>query len=305
MQNISPIMSPFLKLVKIGIVTRDIGSVSKLFSSLGTMSFEPGPIPHWTETPVFRGKPCTPKEDTINVTLGDIEIELVQPIEGESPGMEFLKKRGEGINHISFAVNHLEDELFSLTRQGFNVLFSGRWEDGSAAYFDTGVVGVTLGLIEGYVAQKNEVPISMSSAFSHLDHIGIVVNDANLVIQCLTSLGIGPFKQYSHPPPIQASFRGEPYTGKVKGFGAKIGDLYLNIHQPVAGKSYFKEFLHNRGEGFDHICFLVDDVDKEVTRLTRLGLNVLFSLKLKGFAFALFDTGIHGFFIEVVRGFVD
>ena len=34
--------------------------------------------------------------------MGSLEIELIQPLEGQSPHKEFLDSKGEGIHHIAF-----------------------------------------------------------------------------------------------------------------------------------------------------------------------------------------------------------
>ncbi len=48
--------------------------------------------------------------------LGDLQIELLQPVKGPSTYMEFLKTRGPGIHHLSFAQIEDHDEMIS----GFN-----------------------------------------------------------------------------------------------------------------------------------------------------------------------------------------
>ena len=40
--------------------------------------------------------------------IGDLQIELIQPLAGESPHKEFLETRGEGIQHIACAVDNVD-----------------------------------------------------------------------------------------------------------------------------------------------------------------------------------------------------
>lgn len=49
--------------------------------------------------------------------LGDIKIELIQPLKPGSSAWEFLKKNGEGIEHIAFQVNNLNEELGRIIEQ--------------------------------------------------------------------------------------------------------------------------------------------------------------------------------------------
>ena len=77
--------------------------------------------------------------------LGDIRIELIQPVEGESPSKEFLDNKGEGINHICFSVDDLEKEAAKLAKKGFKVVSSVKFVNGGGnVYFDTGKVGGVL-----------------------------------------------------------------------------------------------------------------------------------------------------------------
>jgi len=53
---------------------------------------------------------------------GPNKIELLEATTEDSAIAKFIKKRGEGIHHIAFAVTHLENELSRLKGEGFTVL---------------------------------------------------------------------------------------------------------------------------------------------------------------------------------------
>jgi 4-hydroxyphenylpyruvate dioxygenase-like putative hemolysin len=71
--------------------------------------------------------------------VGELEFELIQPLEGESPQKEFLDRKGEGIHHLAYDVENLEEEVTKLTKQGFNVLRNGNWQGGGFACLEAGV----------------------------------------------------------------------------------------------------------------------------------------------------------------------
>jgi methylmalonyl-CoA/ethylmalonyl-CoA epimerase len=52
------------------------------------------------------------------LSAGDTKIELLEPMSDESAIAKFLKKRGEGIHHIGFEVDHLAAKLSELKEQG-------------------------------------------------------------------------------------------------------------------------------------------------------------------------------------------
>ena len=43
--------------------------------------------------------------------IGDLEIELMQPLEDDSPVGRFIARRGEGIHHIAYRVDDVADAL--------------------------------------------------------------------------------------------------------------------------------------------------------------------------------------------------
>ena len=51
-------------------------------------------------------------------TGGETNIELLEPIGGDSPVAKFLESRGEGIQHVAVRVNDIEAVLAELKRKG-------------------------------------------------------------------------------------------------------------------------------------------------------------------------------------------
>ena len=55
------------------------------------------------------------------VNFGGLDLELIQPVDGDSPHMEFLKNHGEGVQHIGFAVDDVDKEVKALKEKGAKV----------------------------------------------------------------------------------------------------------------------------------------------------------------------------------------
>lgn len=53
---------------------------------------------------------------------GPNKIELLEATNLDSPIAKFLEKRGEGIHHIAFDVDDIEEEVVRLKKEGFTVL---------------------------------------------------------------------------------------------------------------------------------------------------------------------------------------
>ncbi len=63
----------------------------------------------------------TSKQHGIRVALlaaGDTSIELLEPLNTESPISKFLEKRGQGVHHLAFKVSSLEQMLQQLKNEG-------------------------------------------------------------------------------------------------------------------------------------------------------------------------------------------
>ncbi len=53
---------------------------------------------------------------------GGTAVELLEPLDGESPISKFLEKRGEGIHHICFLVDDIEAALERLRKEGVKLI---------------------------------------------------------------------------------------------------------------------------------------------------------------------------------------
>ena len=78
--------------------------------------------------------------------VGNLQLQLAQPGEGQTIYKDFLETKGEGVFHIGFEVDDVDGAEHELTRDRIKILASGRRDDGSGfSYLDTRQqAGVTL-----------------------------------------------------------------------------------------------------------------------------------------------------------------
>jgi hypothetical protein len=114
--------------VQIGIVVRDLDHTTRLLGSL----FGIGPFRfiEWPNHPdskyFYRGKEEHIKIRQAFVQVGPLELELIQPIEGERNAYrEFLELKGGGIHHILFELDDMDQAVRSLSQTGVEVLQAG------------------------------------------------------------------------------------------------------------------------------------------------------------------------------------
>lgn len=98
------------KIEHIGIAVNDIEVSNNLFASLF------GKAHYKTEKVESEGV------ITSFFKAGPNKIELLQATNSDSPIAKFIKKKGEGIHHIAFAVADIEKEIKRLKKEGFKMI---------------------------------------------------------------------------------------------------------------------------------------------------------------------------------------
>lgn len=56
------------------------------------------------------------------LTLGDSEIELLEPIQADTGIARYLERKGEGLHHLCFEVDDVERELETLKQRGTEMI---------------------------------------------------------------------------------------------------------------------------------------------------------------------------------------
>ena len=140
------------KVVQVALVVRDIEASSKLWAELLGM-----PVPEIKTTrpghevkEIYRGKPSEGQVKLTFFNLGQVVIELLQPISEGTSWKEFLDKKGEGVQHLGFQVTDLEKTSVALEKEGYPILHQGRYDsdDGTYVYHETlDALGVVIELL--------------------------------------------------------------------------------------------------------------------------------------------------------------
>lgn len=107
-----------------------------------------------------------------------------------------------------------------------------------------------------------------------------------------------------HFSPQDCTLRGEPADFTIHVSIVYVGDLQLEVIQPVRGASIYAEFLEKNGPGLHHVCFDVEDMDAALAAVAELGLTVHQAGSMMGGAmdFAYVDgTSAGAPYIELAR----
>lgn len=65
------------------------------------------------------------KSQGVNVAFidaGNIKIELLEPTSPDSPIAKFIASRGQGIHHIAYSVEHIEDRIADMKERGIQMI---------------------------------------------------------------------------------------------------------------------------------------------------------------------------------------
>jgi methylmalonyl-CoA/ethylmalonyl-CoA epimerase len=140
------------KIVQVALVVRDIEASSKLWAELLGM-----PVPEIRTTrpghevkEIYRGKPSEGQVKLTFFDLGQVVIELLQPISEGTSWKEFLDKKGEGVQHLGFQVVDPEKTSRELEKEGYPIIHQGRYDsdDGTYIYHETlDALGVVIELL--------------------------------------------------------------------------------------------------------------------------------------------------------------
>jgi methylmalonyl-CoA/ethylmalonyl-CoA epimerase len=124
-----PVKSIFsnAKLWDMLVVVKDIDKTVKRLAELGVAPFIEGTPPEGAEGLYYQGKPLVSSSKALLGRIGDMEIELNQPEDKpNNPWSEYARTKGEGIHHLGFQVDDVEEGVKQLVSHGAEVMCEGK-----------------------------------------------------------------------------------------------------------------------------------------------------------------------------------
>lgn len=97
----------------------------------------------------FRGQPSNAQAKLAFFNLGQVQLELIEPMGGASTWQEALDQHGESVHHLAFWVEGMQRSVDFLKAQDIPMMQRGDMGEGQYAYFDAQEkLGVALELLE-------------------------------------------------------------------------------------------------------------------------------------------------------------
>jgi methylmalonyl-CoA/ethylmalonyl-CoA epimerase len=138
---------------QVGLIVRDVEKSAAAYSRVFGM---PKPTVIVTDKPdvartVYRGAPTDAQAKLAFFQMGQVSVELIEPMGGPSTWREFLDEKGEGVHHIAFMVQGTDEVVAFLEGQGISVVQQGYYTGGMYTYVDSALaLGVVLELLEDF-----------------------------------------------------------------------------------------------------------------------------------------------------------
>jgi hypothetical protein len=138
-------------IVQVGIVVRDIEAKASAWAQLLGLPVpeiivtDPMDVAH-TE---YQGKPSTAQAKLAFLHMGEVDLELIEPIGGPSTWQDHLDAHGDSVHHIAFHVRGMQEKLTYLFEKGIPLVQRGDYAGGRYAYVDSvPQLGVIVELLE-------------------------------------------------------------------------------------------------------------------------------------------------------------
>ena len=308
MSQVSPAKVKASQLVCVFLVVKDAQKTMENYWNI--LGIGPWDILSW-EAPLvydyrYRGKPAQGRAKVAKTDVGPVLFELGEHLDGDTPYPEFLMKHGEGLQHLGFTVQNLEDvdkTAEILAKEGYPSLVSGRYGDnGAYNYIDMTqplhAIWETYHMADNMGVKPPRYPDTVQTSpakvkVNSIQQVGIVVKDVWKTVENYWNiLGIGPWDVYEAVPPTfhDVIYRGKPGNPTMRIAFATVGQVQIGLLQSISGDNICSDFIAEHGEGLFYLQFLVDDINETTRIMNKEGFATLMSGGFSDGAFAFYDT---------------
>lgn len=140
-------------ITQVGIVVKDIEASAQRYAKIfGTDVPEIiiTDVPEVAHTQL-RGQPTPARAKLAFFKMGQVSLELIEPLGGPSTWKEFLDQHGEGVHHIAFEVKGTDGVLKNLEAEGIPVVQRGDYTGGQYTYIGSeAALGTVVELLENF-----------------------------------------------------------------------------------------------------------------------------------------------------------
>lgn len=127
------------KIVQVCVVVRDLEkAMEKYWRILGMGPWDIHTLaPPALREASFHGKPVRHRYRVAVTMVGNMQFELIQPLEGPTTYESFLERKGEGLHHVKEKVDDIQGTIEEFKKKGIEVIQSGKFDEDEFYYLDT------------------------------------------------------------------------------------------------------------------------------------------------------------------------
>jgi len=288
-------------------VVKDLDPVLRYYENLGLKDIQRTGVREFTGL-AYKGKPAPTTGKSAFAHIGHVFIEWIQPVTGDNIYTDFLKRHGDGVLALGYAVSSDEElgrQVAYFHSRRVEVLQRTQWQGtkgtGHGAYLDTAAKGGGLTIAVYHdpdaAAYPGAQPAENDAPFNRISHYAFVVRDMRRVSDYWQALGFGALA-IDHNVSVDRVYRGRPGQFEMD-LGWAGGDkARFEWIQSTRGPNIYEEYLRHHGEGFHHLGVYVTDMNAGLKTMAVKGAPACMSggwdsPDSKG-RFAYLDTDPHG-----------
>jgi hypothetical protein len=126
-------------ITQIGLLVHDIEAVSRAYADFFGVE---KPDWFWTDTldkakTQYLGEPSEARAKLAFFDMGSLQLELIEPDERPSTWRDHLNENGEGVHHIAFGIEGMQEKVMLMEKNGMKLVQKGEYTGGRYAYMDT------------------------------------------------------------------------------------------------------------------------------------------------------------------------
>ena len=138
-------------ITQVGVIVADIEAKAKAWADLLGL-----PVPEIIITDEYeisqteyQGQASPARAKLAFFNLGQVDLELIEPIDGPSTWKDQLEQHGDSLHHIAFVIDGMQEKIAYLNTKDIPLIQRGEYTGGRYAYVDgTGPLGMVLELLE-------------------------------------------------------------------------------------------------------------------------------------------------------------
>jgi len=124
--------------MQVGIIVRDIEAKARAWSEILGL---PEPKISITDTvdvarTEYNGAPTPARAKLAFFNMGQVSLELIEPIDGPSTWRDQLDRHGDSLHHVAFRIQGMAEKITLLGDHGLRLVQRGEYTGGRYAYLD-------------------------------------------------------------------------------------------------------------------------------------------------------------------------